>query len=214
MPNKYTLEICANSYASALAAKEGGAQRVELCYALAEGGLTPSHAEIKRVCQNIDIVVNVLIRPRGGDFLYSADEYEIIKEDVLYAKEIGANGVVIGFLTAEGNIDIERTRKIVELAKPLNVTFHRAIDMCANMEQALEDVIASGCDRILTSGGKSKAIDAVENLKMLIEKAAGRIIILSWQSKQELLSFIHLLNARCKARCCIKIPMHIWVLPM
>jgi copper homeostasis protein len=176
--NKYILEICANSYASALAAKLGGAQRIELCCALSEGGLTPSYGELKRVCEKIDIQVNVLIRPRGGDFLYSIDEFETIKADVLMAKKLNANGVVVGFLNADGTIDLNRTREIVELAHPMRVTFHRAIDRCNDIFQALEVVISSGCERILTSGGKNKAIDAIDTLKNLVIQANDRIVIM------------------------------------
>jgi copper homeostasis protein len=172
------LEICCTSIASALAAQEGGAQRIELCDNLYEGGTTPSHGTIEYVREKLHIDVNVLIRPRGSDFVYSGDEMEIIRRDLKKCKEIGVNGVVIGFLTPDGEIDLERTKQIVKLARPLSVTFHRAFDMCKDPYKALEQLINIGVDRILTSGQKNKAPEGVHLIADLVEKAGDRVIIM------------------------------------
>lgn len=172
------IEVCANSLQSALNAQKGGADRVELCANLYEGGTTPSMGEIKLARKLLQIDLNILIRPRGGDFLYSKNEIEIIKYDVLNCKNLGVDGVVIGFLKPDGNIDIELTKEIKELARPMSVTFHRAFDMCTNPEEALEELIEIGIDRILTSGLENKAIDGVVLLNKLIKQAGERIIIM------------------------------------
>ena len=160
MKNPVLLEVCANSVTSALAAQDGGAYRVELCENLFEGGTTPSHGEIQVARKLLRIKLYVLIRPRGGDFLYSDIEYDIITADVNYCIEAGCDGIVIGILNADGTVDKERCEKLIQAAKRkgVGVTFHRAFDMCTDMDQALEDIIALGCERILTSGGKSTAM--------------------------------------------------------
>ncbi|WP_118194573.1 copper homeostasis protein CutC [Albibacterium indicum] len=172
------LEICAGSYKSALIAQEAGADRIELCENLNEGGTTPSFGTLQLVKENITIDINVLIRPRSGDFLYTESEFEIMKEDVLFCKKLGFNGVVIGILLFDGSIDIDRTKTLVQLAKPMSVTFHRAFDVCNNPETALEAIIEAGCDRLLTSGLKNTAIEGSATLKQLIEQANDRIIIM------------------------------------
>jgi len=174
------LEVCANSVVSALAAQEGGAIRVELCENLSEGGTTPSYGQIALARKLLSIKLYVLIRPRGGDFLYSDVEFDIMKADVKHCIETGCDGIVIGILNADGSIDKKRCRQLVGMAKNkgLGVTFHRAIDMCADMSQALEDIIELGCERILTSGGKSTAVEGVNTIAHLIEKANGRISIM------------------------------------
>jgi len=172
------LEVCAGSLASALAAQEGGAQRIELCDNLYEGGTTPSAGTIELSRMKLSIKMHVIIRPRGGDFLYSDLEYVIIKRDLQRCKDIGVNGVVIGFLTADGRIDKERTRNIVELARPMSVTFHRAFDMTRDPFEALEDLKETGVDRILTSGQKNKVTDAVSIIRRLIRQAGEHIIIM------------------------------------
>lgn len=172
------IEVCANSLESALNAQKGGADRVELCSNLYEGGTTPSTGEISLARELLQIDLNVLIRPRGGDFLYSKNEIEIIKRDILYCKEIGVDGVVIGFLISDGNIDKEITKEITDLARPMSVTFHRAFDMCNNLEKALEDLIEIGVDRVLTSGAENKAIQGAELLNNLVKQASNRIIIM------------------------------------
>jgi copper homeostasis protein len=175
-----SLEVCANSVASAIAAQEGSAIRVELCDNLHEGGTTPSYGQIALARKLLKIKLYVLIRPRGGDFLYSDTEFEIMKADIRYCIETGCDGVVIGILNANGTVDKQRSRELVKMAreKGLGVTFHRAIDMCADMQQAMEDIIGIGCERILTSGGKSTAIEGVSMIAHLVEQAKGRIIIM------------------------------------
>jgi len=172
------IEVCANSLESALNAQKGGAHRVELCANLYEGGTTPSMGEISLSRELLHIDLNILIRPRGGDFLYSKNEIEIIKRDILNCKNIGVDGVVIGFLKTDGNIDVDLTKEITKLARPMSVTFHRAFDMCKNPEKALEELIGIGVDRVLTSGAENKAIDGMELLNKLVKQANNRIIIM------------------------------------
>lgn len=176
--NSIGIEVCCNSLESAINAQKGGAHRVELCSNLYEGGTTPSMGEISLARKKLHIKLNVLIRPRGGDFVYSRDEIDIIKRDISFCKEIGVDGVVIGFLKPDGNIDVKLTKEIIELSKPMNVTFHRAFDMCKDPERALEEIIEAGADRLLTSGIKNKAIDGVDNLASLVKIADDRIIIM------------------------------------
>jgi len=175
-----SLEVCANSVTSALAAQEGGAVRVELCENLKEGGTTPSPGQILQARSLLHIKLYVLIRPRGGDFLYTDLEYKIMLSDIRYCIEAGCDGIVIGMLNADGNIDKERCLEMVRLAKQwgLGVTFHRAFDMCADQLLALEDIIEMGCERILTSGGKTTAIEGATAINKLVEKAAGRLSIM------------------------------------
>ncbi|WP_343521876.1 copper homeostasis protein CutC [Pedobacter sp.] len=172
------LEVCANSYTSALAAQNGGAKRVEFCDNLAEGGTTPSYAQISLAKKNLSVEVWPIIRPRGGDFLYSAIEFELMKEDIKICKSLNCEGVVIGILKADGTIDKERCAELIELAKPMEVAFHRAFDMSNDMDQALEDLISLKIKRVLSSGGASSAILGAEKLAQLIKKANGRITIM------------------------------------
>lgn len=178
MSKKITLEICAGSVASCIAAEAGGASRIELCDNLLEGGTTPSYATIAIAREKVKIDLYPIIRPRGGDFLYDDLEYAIMQKDIQLCKELGCNGVVIGLLTADGKIDVPRTKALVELAWPMGVTFHRAFDMTEDPLQALEDVISTGCERILTSGQRNTAIEGIPLLKTLVEKAEGRIAIM------------------------------------
>ncbi|MFA6082985.1 copper homeostasis protein CutC [Mucilaginibacter sp.] len=175
------LEVCANSVTSAIAAQDGGASRVELCENLAEGGTTPSYGQLILARKHLHIKLFVLIRPRRGDFLYTSLEYEIIQADIRNCIEAGCDGIVIGILNADGTIDKPRCTELVRMAKQwgLGVTFHRAFDMCTDQFQALEDIIEMGCDRILTSGGKSTAMEGATVLAHLVEKAAGRISIMA-----------------------------------
>lgn len=175
---QYLLEVCANSVASCLAAQQGGAKRVELCDNLYEGGTTPSHGMITLARKKITINLNVIIRPRGGDFCYSEDEFQVMRRDIMQCKTIGVDGVVIGVLLPNGQVDVERTRQLVDLAYPMSVTFHRAFDMTPDPFIALDDVMACGAQRILTSGQANKAPDGEPLLKKLVEKAAGRIVIM------------------------------------
>jgi copper homeostasis protein len=172
------MEVCANSVHSALAAQEGGAIRVELCDNLPEGGTTPSYAQIALAKKMLDIQVYPIIRPRGGDFLYTDLEFELMKEDISMCRSLGCGGVVIGILKADGNVDLTRCRELVNLAGPMGVTFHRAFDMSSNLFEALEDIIELGCERILSSGGEASALQGAEVLAALINQAGHRISIM------------------------------------
>lgn len=174
----HKLEIIGFTIEGCLAAQKAGANRIELCGGPGEGGTTPSYGFIKVAREKLSIDLYVMIRPRGGDFLYSDDEFEIMKSDVLLCKQLGCDGVVTGILTRDGKIDIKRNKELVTLASPLKATFHRAFDRVSNPAEALEDVIISGFERILTSGGVPRAIDGAKNLANLITQAAGRISIM------------------------------------
>ncbi|MCX6224856.1 MAG: copper homeostasis protein CutC [Bacteroidia bacterium] len=176
--NKPILEICAGSLASAIAAQEGGAFRVELCDNLYEGGTTPSIGAIELARMKLTIKLHVIIRPRGGDFLYSDLEYAIIRRDVERCRTSGVDGIVIGFLTPDGRVDVARTDEIVNLARPMAVTFHRAFDMSRDPFEALEDLKMTGVDRLLTSGQKNLAPEGAGLIASLIRQSEGKIIIL------------------------------------
>ena len=178
LQNKYTLEIAVFNTASALLAANAGADRIELCENAAEGGTTPSYGTLKLVKEKLQVPAFPIIRPRGGDFLFSDDEFEVMKKDVLLVKELGFEGLVTGFLNSDGTIDTEKTKRLVDMAYPLEVTFHRAFDRAINPLQALEDNIACGCSRILTSGQVPNAFDAKELIKQLVNQADGRITIM------------------------------------
>lgn len=173
------LEICIDSVEGALAAQAGGAQRVELCDNLLEGGTTPSAGMIALVRQQISIGLHVIIRPRGGDFCYSDLELAVMEYDIAQAKQLGADGVVIGLLKPDGAIDKPRTAALIARARPLSVTFHRAFDMAVDPVQALEDLIDLGVDRLLTSGQESSALEGVDLITTLVQQAGDRIIIMA-----------------------------------
>ena len=171
-------EICCNSLASAINAEKAGADRIELCANLQNGGTTPSIGMIEMCSKRTQIAINVLIRPRGGDFLYTDDEFEEIKTDIRKCKEYRVNGIVCGILTKDGEIDIERTRELVELSRPLEFTFHRAFDLSKDHIRSLRDVISTGADRILTSGMRRTAYEGKEILADLVRAAKDSIIIM------------------------------------
>ena len=170
----YKLEICVDSVESAINAQKGGATRVELCDNLPEGGTTPSYGTILNARQNLDILLHVIIRPRGGDFLYTTREYEIMLRDIEMCGEIGADGIVIGLLNADGTIDVERTQQLVKAADTMAVTFHRAFDMCSDPLKGLEDIILTGATRILTSGQKDTVPLGSELISTLVKQAGER----------------------------------------
>lgn len=172
------IEVCANSAASCVTAEQGGAARVELCAGIPEGGTTPSYGEMVTARRAIGIQMNVIIRPRGGDFLYTPTEMQAMLLDIEAAKAAGADGVVFGCLRADGTIDIERNRQLKEAAGNLSTTFHRAFDVCRDPFTALEEIIALGFDRILTSGQEASAPQGAALLAELVRRADGRIIIM------------------------------------
>ena len=178
--NQFQFEVCANSVDSCLAAQAGGANRVELCAGIPEGGTTPSYGTIVLARETLaDTRLHVIIRPRGGDFLYSTLEQRIMLKDIETAKQAGADGVVFGCLTADGEVDVPLMKRLMEAAQGMSVTFHRAFDVCRNPHRALEDIIGLGCDRILTSGQQPTAEQGIPLLKELQQQAAGRIILLA-----------------------------------
>ncbi|MEO6283410.1 MAG: copper homeostasis protein CutC [Dyadobacter sp.] len=174
-----TIEVCAYSLESCINAQAGGAGRIELCGGLGEGGTTPSAGLIEVVRQHIDIDLYVMIRPRGGDFVYDVFEEEIMRKDIDLAKKLGANGVVLGVLTADGQVDIQRTKALVNHASPLKVTFHRAFDLTPDPVKALKAVIETGAERILTSGQKAAAIQGIDLLRKLAQESNGAIEIMA-----------------------------------
>lgn len=170
------LEICANSATSCIEAERGGAARVELCAGIPEGGTTPSYGEIRTALECCSLRIHVIIRPRGGDFLYSREEVRSMLYDIEMARRLGVHGVVFGCLTPQGDIDTELLRRLVDAAKPdLSVTFHRAFDVCRDPHAALEQLIAAGCDRVLTSGQQPTALLGVPLIRELVRQSAGRI---------------------------------------
>jgi len=180
------LEIAANSVASALAAQQGGAGRVELCTALELGGLTPSYAQIAMAREKLTIPLYVLIRPRAGDFLYNDLEFETMLRDIEACAKAGCDGVVLGVLDADGRVDRPRCRSLISAAGNMGVTFHRAFDLARDPLTALEDVIALGCERVLTSGAQASAIEGAELIRQLVELAAGRIVVMPGAGVREL----------------------------
>lgn len=176
--NTYTLEICSNSFYSAKQAQLGGASRIELCQNLENGGTTPSYGQIQLARKHLSIGIHVLIRPRSGDFLYNDDEFHEMIEDIRFCRKIGCDGVVIGLLDQDGQIDKRRTEILVKEAGPLTPVFHRAFDRCVDPVRSLEDIIETGCQRLLTSGQQGSAWAGRELIRDLIEQAQGRIEIM------------------------------------
>jgi len=172
------VEIAANSVASALAAQAGGAGRVELCSSLELGGLTPSSAQVTLARDRLRIPLYVLVRPRAGDFLYSDLECETMLRDIETCVSLGCDGVVLGALDADGNVDTTRCRSLITAAGKLGVTFHRAFDLSRDPAQALEDIISLGCERVLTSGAQASALEGAELIRDLLVQAAGRLLVM------------------------------------
>jgi copper homeostasis protein len=174
----YKLEICSFNLSSALIAQQAGAQRVELCASPDEGGTTPSQGVITTAREHLQIELYPIIRPRGGDFLYSEEEFAVMLKEVAFCKQVGCNGVVIGLLKADGTVDKKRSAKLVEAAWPLEVTFHRAFDWAINPFEAMEDIIDIGCERILTSGQRPTALEGAAMINELVRQADDRILIM------------------------------------
>ena len=179
MNEQVVLEICADSVESAVAAERGGAHRIELCSSLLEGGVTPSAGLLSTVRSRIGIDVYVMIRPRGGDFCYTSEEFETMEQDALTARQLCADGIVFGILEEDGHVDVARTRRLVDIVRPLKVTFHRAFDMSRDLPRALDDIISAGVDRVLTSGGEQKVEEGIASVQRLNKAANGRIIVMA-----------------------------------
>ncbi|MFI5220163.1 MAG: copper homeostasis protein CutC [Bacteroidia bacterium] len=173
------LEICVETIESALAAQEAGTDRLELCSDLKAGGLTPDFDLIKVAKEKIQLPIHIMIRPRAGNFFYTAEEFEKMKTEIKTVKQLNTDGVVFGILTGNGDVDVKRTRELVELSKPMKVTFHRAFDVAKNPFDGLERIIECGCDTLLTSGQKEKAIEGVDLIRQLYNKANRRIEIMA-----------------------------------
>ncbi len=173
------VEIAAHSVQSALAAQAGGAHRVELFSDPLEGGVTPSTGLITVIRDQLKIPLHVLIRPRGGDFCYSDEEQDVMHRDIAAAKRIGVNGVVLGVLSPEGSINVELTRELVETARPMSVTYHRAFDLCRDLPAALKDVSTCGVDRVLTSGGAALASEGIPSLERLVKEAGEQLSLIA-----------------------------------
>lgn len=177
--NRPIFEVCSNSLRSSMEAQRGGADRVELCASIPEGGTTPSYGEIMCNRKALSIKLNVIIRPRGGDFLYSEDEICVMEEDIRMCARLGVDGVVFGVLTPEGEVDMVANRRLIVAAECMNRTFHRAIDMCCDMSEALENIISLGFDTVLTSGGANTAEQGAERIAQLVKQAGDRVTIMA-----------------------------------
>ncbi len=177
-PSKYIIEIATSDFLTTRSAVEGGADRIELCANLAEGGTTPSMGQIRQCRESFSVSLYPIIRPRGGDFLYTDEEFNIMLHDIKLCKQLGCDGVVLGLLQKDGTVDRKRTAILVDAAYPLGVTFHRAFDRCLDPIAAMEELIEIGCERILTSGQRLTAPEGVELIAELNRIADTRIIIM------------------------------------
>ena len=173
------IEVCVELPSAARAARRGGARAIELCADLERGGTTPSHGAVEHARRTRDLELNVLVRPRAGDFHYGEDERAVMRADVVAARTLGADGVALGCLRPDATIDREATRELVELARPLRVTFHRAFDLCPDRREALEELVALGIERVLSSGGGATALAGSALLAELVELSAGRIAVIA-----------------------------------
>ncbi len=178
MKSSILFEACVDSVEAAVSAQQGGAQRVELCADLLEGGITPSSGTIQLTRKQLAIPMNVLIRPRGGDFCYSDTEFAVMKLNIMHAKKLGADGIVIGILNPDGTVDYERLQTLIDLARPMSVTFHRAFDMTIDPVTALETLIDLGVDRVLTSGQEATVWEGIDLISELVRQAQERIVIM------------------------------------
>ena len=187
------IEVCAESYEYAVKAEKAGADRIELCKDLQLDGLTPDYESAKRTIDTLEIPVFILIRPRGGDFIYSHEEFELMKRDILRFRKMGCKGIVSGVLNSDNSIDIKKTKELVELSRPLEFTFHRAFDKVKNPLYEIENLIGLGIDRVLTSGQKEKAIDGLVLLKQLNRISNNRIKIMpgSGINKSNIVNFVN-----------------------
>ncbi len=200
------LEICVDSVESAIDSQAGGAARLELCSDLNEGGITPSDGLIQAVRKHVGIDVFVMVRPRGGDSFYTPYEFDVMKADVVRIKQLKADGIVVGMLDQHGHVDVRRTRELVERADPMQVTFHRAFDMSADLDQSLERVIETGAHRILTSGGVQTVSQGAERISQLIDAAHGRIsIMVGGGIRQENIRKIALRTKATEFHCSLRI---------
>lgn len=172
------LEIACFNIESCLEAQQAGADRIEFCADYSAGGITPTHQDILKIRELLQIPLHVIIRPRGGNFVYTIDEIETIKSDILFCKQNDINGVVCGVLTSENKIDKQLNKELAKLAGPMSTTFHRAIDECVDIEEAINDLIDLGFTRVLTSGGKQNAFEGISILKTLQEKSGKQITII------------------------------------
>jgi copper homeostasis protein len=177
--NRTAIEVCVDSVASAVAAQEGGADRIELCDNLAADGTTPSAGMIAEVRRRVSIGLIVMIRPRGGDFTYAPEELAVMEADIATAKGLGADGIALGILTPQGFADVARLRRLIEAARPMSVTFHRAFDISADPLQTTEDLCALGVDRLLTSGQRSSAAEGVGMIAQVVRRSAGRCRVMA-----------------------------------
>jgi copper homeostasis protein len=178
MPTRYVLEISVESVEAAMAAERGGAQRIEFCSNAREGGLTPSDELLNAIRERVTLPILSMVRPRGGNFFYTDAEFVAMQREIAAAKKFRMDGVVLGLLRANGHIDVERSAQLVEQARPLLVTYHRAFDECSDLRESLEDVTKTGAARLLTSGGKRTAPEALELLGDLVRIAGDRLIVM------------------------------------